>query len=430
MYGFYSNNTLEMLRTQWIVYIVLLGGLFAVTMTCPNDTCAVINSKETSLAKQVIDMLKERMNNSFTFYIHPGTYNATNGTQANFYYFSNITLQKDPRSSGEVIIQCPNFTDDNDDYNSIGFNNCSEISIIGLTFTKCGQKSFGSYFENVSNVRIIDSTFHYNTNNGLGIRSCTDVNVINCTFENSVGLQNDYVKLLVQQVTNIYGGASLGIALQDIDDATITVENCTFRNNIALKSISSDGNDTRPYNYIPFGNGGGIYIKLNSVTNARITIKNCHFCNNTALHQGGGIVTYMISSYNSTVEVVDSDFIGNKGIGYPLFKRLNNSKSDFDKLIAEINSNFSTENFSVYIRNALMGVSSETVLSTGGFGGALAVNIFRNCEYNQIFIRRCNFSKNVAIGAAGIGIFMRDSLSSSSNGINSNRAWITGSVNS
>ena len=420
-----------MLRIQWTVYIALLGGLFAVTMTCPSDTCAIINSTESSLAMQVIDILKERTlnNNSFTFYIQPETYNATDGTQANFYYFLNITLQKDPRSSGEVIIQCPDFTSFGD-YNSLGFNNCSEISIIGLTFTKCGQKSFGSYFENVSNAKIVDSTFRGNTNNGLGIRSGTNVNIINCTFENSIGLQNDSVDFLVQQVTNIYGGASLGIALQDTTDTTITVENCTFRNNIALKSISSDDNDSRPYNYIPFGNGGGIYINLNSVTNARITIKNCHFCNNTALHQGGGIVTYMISSYNSTVEVVDCDFVGNKAIGYPLFKRLNNFNSNFDKLIAEINSNFSTENFNIYIRDALMGVSFETVFSAGGFGGALAVNIFRSCEYNQIFIRRCKFSKNVALGAAGIGIFMRDSLSSSSNGINSNRAWITGSVNS
>ena len=398
-------------------------------MACPSDTCAVISSNETSIATQVIDTLKARRqnNDTFTFYIQPGRYNSTNGTQANFYYFSNITLQKDPKLPGEVIIQCPNITDVGD-YNSLGFNDCNDISIIGLTFTECGQKSFASYYENVSNLNIIDSTFRRNQNDGLGIRSGANVSIANCTFERSVGLQNDSTQFLIQQVTNIYGGASLGIALQDTTNTTITVENCTFRNNLALKRISYDESETRPYNYIPFGNGGGIYISLNSVTAVKIRIANCHFYNNTALHQGGGIVAYMTASYGNTLEVVDSDFIGNKAIGYPLFNRIKKSIPNYDEFIEEINHNFSTQNFNVFNRDALLHISSETILVTGGFGGALTVNFLRDCEFNNILIKRSTFSKNLAVGAAGVGVFTRDAQSSSSTGVNSNRAWISGYV--
>ena len=410
-----------------MLLIALLAELLTVTTAYLSDTYAIIDSTETSLAMQVINILKatRQNNDSFTFYIHPGTYNATNGTQTEFYYFSNITLQKDPRSSGEVIIQCPNFTDDGD-FNSLGFINCSEISIIGLTFTKCGQKSSASYFGNVSNSRIVNSTFHNNRNNGLEIYFGRNISIINCTIESNVGRQNDCIDFLIQQVTNLYGGPGLRIALQDIADTTITVENCTFRNNIALKSISYDDNDSRPYNYIPFGNGGGIYVNLNNVTNVTIKITNCHFYNNTALHQGGGIVVFMIASHGNRVEVTDCDFIENKAIGYPLLNQIDGPISKFDdKFIAEINRNFSIENFNESIRDVLLHIPSQKIQGAGGFGGAIIVNFFRKCEHNQIFIKRSTFKKNVAIGAAAIGIFMWESLSSITSGINSNRAWFS-----
>ena len=403
-----------------------MAELLVFTMACPSDTCAIINSTETSLAVQVTDILKNRPrgNDSFTFYIQPGTYNSTNGTRMVFFNFTNIILQKDPKFSGEVIIQCPNFTDIGD-FNSIGFFNSSDISIIGLTFTKCGQKAFGAYFENVSNVYIVDSNFHRNRNNGLGIRSGTNVSIINCTFESSVGLQNDSINLLVQNVSYIFGGAGLGIALQDTINTTITVENCTFRDNVALRSIVDIENDSRPYNNIQYGNGGGVYIHMSNVTGVRIQIKNCSFYNNTALHQGGGIVAFMTASRGNRVEVLDCDFIGNKAIGYPLFTHLGRSISDYDNFIAEINSNFSKENFNVSIRDALIHVPSLRIQETGGFGGAIVVNFFSDCEYNKIFIKRSTFEKNLAIGSAGVGIFMWEALSNIASGVNSNRARIS-----
>ena len=411
-----------------MLLIALLAELLTVTTAYLSDTYAIIDSTETSLAMQVINILKatRQNNDSFTFYIQPGTYNATNGTQTEFYYFSNITLQKDPRSSGEVIIQCPNFTDDGD-FNSLGFINCSEISIIGLIFTKCGQKSSASYFGNVSNSRIVNSTFRNNCNNGLEIYFGRNISIINCTIESNVGRQNDCIDFLIQRVTNLYGGPGLRIALQDIADTTITVENCTFRNNIALKSISYDDNDdSRPYNYIPFGNGGGIYVNLNIVTNVTIKITNCHFYNNTALHHGGGIVVFMIASHGNRVEVTDCDFIENKAIGYPLLNQIDGPILKYDdKFIAEINRNFSIENFNESIRDVLLHIPSQKIQEAGGFGGAIIVNFFRKCEHNQIFIKRSTFKKNVAIGAAAIGIFMWEALSSITSGINSNRAWFS-----
>ena len=421
---------MEMLKRKWILYILILVELLVATTACPSGTCAIINCTDTSLAMQVINCLKTRQQNngSFTFYIWPGTYNATNGTESNFYNFSNITLQKDPQfSDGEVIIQCPYLTDVGD-HNGLAFNNGTDISIIGLTFTKCGQKTFGSYFENVNSLYIIDSIFRHNLNNGLGILSGTNVSVINCTFENNVGLQNDSTKLLRQQETTIYGGASLGISLQDTINTSITVENCTFKNNVALKNISNGTNDSRPYNDIPFGNGGGIYINLHSVRDVTVRIRNCHFYNNTALHQGGGIVIYMTASYGNVLKVIDCEFTENKAIGYPLFNKIKRPISDYDKFIEEINSNFSIQNFSASLRDALFQVSLDTVLETGGFGAALTVNFLRDSEHNKILIKSSTFKENLAIGAAGIGIFMQESFSSATKGVNTNRVWISGYV--
>ena len=58
-----------MLQVQWTICIVLLSELIVVTMACPNDTCAVIDCNKTSIATQVINMLKDKRqnNNSFTF---------------------------------------------------------------------------------------------------------------------------------------------------------------------------------------------------------------------------------------------------------------------------------------------------------------------------------------------------------------------------
>ena len=419
-------RVVEMLRIQYAIYIILLSELLVATMAaCPSDTCAVINCTETSLAMQVIDKLNNSQNNdSFTFNIWPGTYNATDGIQSNFFNFSNITLQKDPKfSDDEVIIRCPYISDDGD-FNSLGFDHCTDISIIGLIFTGCGTMSFGSFFGNVNNLYVVDSIFRHNLNNGLGIRSATNVSIINCTFENSVGFQNDSTEFLIQQRSDTYGGSGLGISLQDIANTSITVENCTFKNNVALKN-SSDENDSRPYNYIPFGNGGGIYINLNNVSDVTIRIKNCSFYNNTALHQGGGIVTFLTASSDNVVEIIDSKFIGNKAIGYPLFNQTRRSIPDIDNFVAEINNKFNVKTFNVSITNALSDVPSETIQQRGGFGGAIIVNFFSKCERNTILVNNSIFKENLAIGSAGIGIFVWEALSFISSGINSNRAWIS-----
>ena len=412
-----------MLRIQWTICFVLLPvELLAITVTCPNDTCAVINSSNTSIAEQVIDKLKaKRQNDSFTFYIKPGRYNSTNGNQTNFYYFSKITLQKYPGLSDKaVIIQCPYFTlPDAGDHNGIGFINSTDISIIGLTFTKCGRKTFGSYFEYISNLYIFNSIFHYNLNNGLGIRSGTNVSIVSCIFEGNMGFQKDSPEFLIQDKSNVYGGSSLGINLRDTNNTIITVDSCTFKNNVALKSVLRCINDSRPYNYIPYGTGGGIYINLNSVTNVRITITNCHFYNNTALHQGGGIVAFMINSRNILVEVTDCHFTENKVIRHTNFSNCSEE--------IMINNNFSMQT-NDFIHEALLNISSQRKKETGGVGGAIIVNFFgyrdSKSEHNKIIIKNSTFKNNSALSAAGVGIFMWDALYVLQSGVNSNRVRI------
>ena len=422
---------MKMLGVKWIISIILLVEVLAVTMACPNDTCAVINCTKTPLATQVIKALqdKQKNNDSFTFYIHPGTYDATNGDETHFYNFSNITLQKHPKSdsNSEVIIQCPIFTDV--DNNGIGFIDSHDISIIEITFAKCGQKTYGCYFSNINNVHIINSTFRLNWNNGVGISSGRGISVINCTFEKNIGLQNDDKSYLVQNMSNVFGGPSLGISIQNANNTSVVVEHCTFSGNVALKNISQSENDSRIYNNIPFGNGGGICIRLNNVMGVTVTIRNCIFNGNIALHQGGAIAAFMIASRDNRVEIIQCHFIGNKAIGYPLYEQINSNITDYDTFTDDIKKNFTKKNFIASIQEALSRISTEEIQETGGYGGAVIINILRECEYNRILIDSI-FEQNLAMGAAGVGIFMWEALPNTGlntdNSINSNIVWIRG----
>ena len=278
---------------------------------------------------------------------------------------------------------------------------------------------------------LIDSKFRSNRNNGVGISSGRGISVFNCTFENNVGLQNDSRRYLVQNMSNVFGGPSLGISIQNTNNTSVVVEDCIFRGNVALKTVLQNETDNRIYNSIPFGNGGGICIRLNGAVNVTVTIKNCTFDGNIALHQGGAIAAFVIASRYNRVEIVHCHFIENKAIGYPLYKQIDNGITDCDNFTNEIKNNFTKKNFIISIKEALSRISTERIQETGGFGGALIINIFRECEYNRILINS-TFERNLAMGSAGVGIFMWEALPNTGlntgSSINSNIVHIRGYV--
>jgi len=409
------------LRLMIMCSMLLESLVFAVT--CPSSTCDItINSTAKSVAERVIEY---RSNTSFTICIDQGTYNATNGTRLNFYSFSHVVLQKHPSASGTATIKCPYYTSD-DDYNGLGFTKSENISICDLSFVECGPKSVGLFFQRSQNVQIIHSNFYHNKNSGVGMHNGKNFTIVNCNFSESIGLQQDDPLYLVENLLYWFGGASLAISLQNITNSTTTVRNCIFQNNIALKRINNTVNDTRTYHYVPFGNGAAVFIRLKNVTHYSLQFVSCHFYNNTALHQGGAIAMFVLDSRDNFIEVNYCNFTDNKAVGYFLLNQehdISGGSETLDKLIREVNLNFSVENFERFVAN-VRNIPTKSITEAGGVAGSLLMALYGNSEFNRFCIRNSIFKRNLAFGASGFGFFVRGNLYSVSNGLNTNQVWV------
>ena len=401
---------------------MLLVETLVFAVTCPSSTCDVtINSIAKSVAEQVIE---SRRNASFTICIDQGTYNATNRTSLNFHSFSNVVLQKHPSANGTAIIKCPQYSDD--DFIGLGFVNAKNITICGLSFAGCGPKTVSLFFQSSQNVQICHSTFHRNKNSGVGIHNGKNFVLVNCTFSGNVGLQQDNASYLVEFLSYRFGGAGLGISLQNISDSAITVQNCTFQNNVAYKRINNTVNDSRTYQYLPFGSGAAVYIRMKNVARYSLKFVDCQFYNNTALHQGGAIAIFVLDSRDNFIEINHCKFIDNKAIGYFLLNQEYDALSGYealDRFIMKTNINFSVDNLEGFVANARY-VSTNVITETGGIAGSLLMALYGNSEFNKLYIRNSIFKRNLAFGAAGIGFFVRGNLYSLNSGLNTNQVWV------
>ena len=401
--------------------MILESLVFAVT--CPSSTCDItIDSAVKSVAEQVIE---SQRNTSFTVCIDQGTYNATNGTRLNFYNFSHVVLQKHPSAHGTATIKCPHYTSDGD-YNGLGFTNTENISICDLSFAECGPKSVGLFFQRSQNVQIVHSNFHHNKNSGIGMHNGKNFTIVNCTFSWSVGLQQDDPSYLLEELLFRFGGAGLAISLERIVDSAITVRNCIFQNNIAHKRINNAADDSRTYQYLPFGNGAAVHIHIKNVARYSLQFVGCHFYNNTALHQGGAIAIFVLDSQETFIEINHCNFIDNKAIGYFLLDQeydTSGGSENLDKFINEANVNFSVDRFEGFIANA-RNVSTKLITEAGGVGGSLLMALYGNSEFNRLCIRNSFFERNLAFGAAGFGYFVRENLYNVNNGVNTNQLWV------
>ena len=291
----------------------------------------------------------------------------------------------------------------------------------------CGIVTSGLYFRDTVNVIVHDSTFHHNSDNGMQVVFGNNFSVINCSFYSNIGLQPDRLSdLITNDVLNIRG-VGLGLFFEDQIDVRVTIEGCNFTSNIAYKPPDYNTTDeTRPYGFIPFGNGGGFYLKLNRANNSLINISNSFFYNNTAIHQGGAIVMIPIDSINNTLNIFGCTFAGNKVLGFVLRNyNVTVNKTDastIDSFIDKVNNFSITKLNPDFLRN--LRFNTLVMRPTGGSGGAIAVSLYGSVEYNTLRVSTSCFMENAAILAGAIDFVVRDLLSQVENGIDSNRAFI------
>ena len=416
---------MDVLIKHWITATLTLS-LLNVTcaLNCTSYKCYVQPGTE-SFAEQVIEASQRYSNKSFTILVYAGNYNATNGSLINF-YFRNVTIKKHPDNLMPVNIMCPEITFDN--INGIGFVDSMNIEISGLNFMGCGVVTSGLYFRNTVNVIVRDSTFHHNSDNGLQVMLGNNFSVINCSFYSNIGLQPDNLSDLITNDVLRIRGVGLGIFFENQTDVRVTIKGCNFTSNIAYKPPDYHTTDeTRPYGFIPFGNGGGFYLKLNKVNNSFINISNSSFHNNTAIHQGGAIVMIPIDSVNNTLNIFGCTFVGNKVLGFVLrnFNVIVNKTdaSTIDNFIDKVNKIFSITKLNPdFLRN--LSFDRLVMRPTGGSGGAIAVSLYGSVEYNTLRVSTSRFVENGAILAGAIDFVVRDLLSKVENGIDSNQAFI------
>ena len=418
-----------MLIKHWITVTLTLS-LLNVTcaLNCTHSKVCYVQPGTESFAEQVIEASQKYSNSSFAILVYAGNYDATNGSLMNFVNFTNVTIKKHSDNLMPVNIRCPEITFNSDNINGIGFEHSMNIEISGLNFMGCGIVAAGLYFKDTVNVIVYDSTFHHNSENGIYVLFGNNFDIINCSFYSNVGLHPDELSDLITNDVHRIGGVGLGLFFEDQTDIRVTIEGCNFTNNIAYKPPDyTTANETRPYGFIPFGNGGGISLKLNRVNNSFINILNSTFHNNTAIHQGGAIVMIPIDSANNTLNIFGCTFIGNKVLGFVLRNfsvTINNSNaSTIDSFIDEVNQFFSVAKLNPdFLRN--IGFDKLVMRPTGGSGGAIAVSLYGSVEYNTLRVSTSHFMENGAILAGAIDFVVRDLLSQVENGIDSNQAFI------
>ena len=409
-------------RSLFLVVSTVLG--ISSALECITDSECIVRPGELSFAQQVFDIVTNKSNSYLTILAYPGEYNATEaGRRMNFENYANVVFKR-YGNDGFVNIMCREVTDTM--FNGIGFEYSTNITISGLSFARCGTITSGLYFFNTNNVYISDCSFHHNIDNGLLILYGNNFTIVNCYFYLNVALQpSNPSDLIIDRITfRFTRGAGLAVSLEDQCNIKITITNCTFHNNIAYKTVDYDpSNDSRPYGFIPFGNGGAIYLRMNNVNNSQVYVSNCRFYNNTAIHQGGAVVMLFVNSNNNILDISGCEFVGNKALGSPL--RSHNDTvngTGVDEFVNNINKKFSITNF---ITESLSGTSLTDPLLSGGFGGAVAVSVYGASTHNKLIVKDSNFSSNIAIFACGaVGLVVRSSLSNVKDGVDGNKATI------
>ena len=411
-----------MVLKQWNTIIVLVT-LFKLSFTfnCNQSICSV-EPESKSFTEQIIEIGKHYSNNSFTILVHAGNY-TTNNSIMNFINFTNVTMKRHPNNNTiPVNIMCPEFTTTT--HNGIGFEHSTDIEISGLNFMKCGPITSGLYFRYTKNIIVTNSSFHHNSDNGIQIVYGHNISIMDCNFYSNIGLQPDNISDLIT-IDTYTRGAGLGLVFRNQSNVSVTVSGCSFTNNVAYKDEHYNSSaEKRPYGFIPLGNGGGIYLNLRRVQYSYTSVSNCTFHNNIGIHQGGAVVMITLNSRDNILNICGCSFIFNKVLGYFLISlndTINESIDSINNFIDKISKNYSSDTFEF---DLLQNPPFDTLRSSGGFGGAIAVSLFGSVERNVLNVRNSYFKGNVAFSAGAIGFVVRDLLANVGNGIDSNQAFI------
>ena len=209
-----------------------------------------------------------------------------------FCQFRNITIRGD--GADNTTLTCAA----NENKGSIEFHNSTGITLSQLSITSCGmnfdmpnkQAKFSTalYFNKCHHVNIKQVCFK--NNNGLGVQF---TNTTNLSVSESVFRSNYYRAIKDSGHLIVGGGMFVYYNETRQEPYFINISSVTFDSN------SANTMEIATFNFVK--TGGGLKLDLGSnQTNATVSISDCTFKNNTAV-SGGGVHLFIFSSssYNN-----------------------------------------------------------------------------------------------------------------------------------
>ncbi|XP_019851702.1 PREDICTED: uncharacterized protein LOC109581757 [Amphimedon queenslandica] len=223
--------------------------------------------------------------------------------------YGDVTFEGD----GSASIECVSFPN----YQFRNFDNIFACGVSGLTFNgvvfeRCGPVPSNVFIYNSTNILFQNCIFRGNTGSSLQLRFVDSLTLINTSF---IGNMNNATPISNNNETSIddlYNIIQTSGGLTYIAGAhriSVIISNCSFISNRASSNLP---NDTRPVLLKQNGHGGGMLIRLSGTTGGSFVIENSFFINNSAQVDGGAVyVSYSDKTENTSINILNSSFIGN-----------------------------------------------------------------------------------------------------------------------
>ena len=254
--------------------------------------------------------------------------------------FSNFTKIR-LSSNGTAEIKCP--PNVNGSYNfdtGLAFIGARKLTIQHLNITGCGMKHMSSVFFGkhivlrsalfiLNSTNLLISNINVFDNNGAGLLIYDTNGMVNIT--DSLFTGNKLKE--VENTKYLAGGGGIyieytnctpGVVACDPEhnmyhrDSIYIIDNCMFKNNIALYNFSHDEPDRLADNvHVYYGVGGGLSVQLHGLAyNNSFLISNNVFDSNEANSGGGLTVDVKQSASSNTVIISNSSFYNNSASMY------------------------------------------------------------------------------------------------------------------
>ena len=342
--------------------------------------------------------------NSTQYILKDGQHTLSSSTET----FEKLSSLAFVGNSSNVVIHC---TEEN---SGLAFQEVLDLRFVSLTFFNCSALRHSTSRKYQSSN---DSTCNkmYQTRVALYFHICSDVEMINVNVShspNAIGvlmynvnganfIQNSTFEYnqLSEMETEIPGGGGFYIEFtycvpsgescscsypnyskmpamitEHNHNSSYTFENCTFSKNIASSIDETESNSNyiipNKQSHVAFGRGGGLSIFVKGVAYGNsFSVSKCTFRDNHAIWGGGLLISFMDAALNNTLLVTDTEFQNNSC--RPNHRRKHHG--------------------------------------TGGGGMRIGHSIFnaRNSprmKGNRVFIRHCNYTRNMALTGGGLSI--------------------------